>query len=243
MEPFERRMLIATWVGIAIGVITGLVFIGQFWQMKTQTRILSEQAKQAAADSLVSENHTREQLRIASDQTKAAVDTAKAVTDYLFLQQEINSPQVNVDLMSIYHQKNGQVRVDIRIRNYGQTPARDLRGAVAWRFGVSPPPRKQRKFVSFDPLTPDYLLAHNPSNLQEAWSINHVGKVPPENYAIYKAQNENLYVWGEIYYRDAPQPFRFCRYGAAKAVLDTSEGESKEFGYHGLPPYDCDQPQ
>jgi hypothetical protein len=55
LSPSERRTLRATWVGIGLGAVTGLVFVGQFWQMRKQTEILNGQLKDIRASSINSE--------------------------------------------------------------------------------------------------------------------------------------------------------------------------------------------
>lgn len=55
LKPFERKTLRATWVGIGLGVVTGIVFVGQFWQMRKQTEILNGQLKDIRTSSINSE--------------------------------------------------------------------------------------------------------------------------------------------------------------------------------------------
>jgi len=79
LKKIERHTLIIAWAGLIVASITGIVFYCQLKEMGRQTKILSDQAKQAAADSIVSEGHTREQLRIANDQARAAQDSVRAI--------------------------------------------------------------------------------------------------------------------------------------------------------------------
>jgi len=74
-------MVILTVFLFIVGAITLVVFNGQFKEMQTQTGILSNQAKQAAADAVESAKNVESQLGIARQQAKAAQDSVGAVSN------------------------------------------------------------------------------------------------------------------------------------------------------------------
>jgi hypothetical protein len=74
-------MVIHTVFLFIVGVITLEVFNGQFKEMQTQTGILSNQAKQAAADAVESTKNVGLQLAIARQQAKAAQDSVGAISN------------------------------------------------------------------------------------------------------------------------------------------------------------------
>jgi hypothetical protein len=118
MKPFERRMLIATWVGIAIGVITGLVFIGQFWQMKKQTKILGQQVEDATSDTITARRHARQQLGAMQDQVKA-------------IQRQMRQDQrawLDIQFDAISWAENQTIQVRMTLTNKGKTPAKRVSG-------------------------------------------------------------------------------------------------------------------
>jgi hypothetical protein len=75
----DWHMVWLTTALFAIGIFTARVFHKQFKEMKAQTEILNEQAKQAAADSIEAGRRIERQMDLAGKQVAAAQDGVKAI--------------------------------------------------------------------------------------------------------------------------------------------------------------------
>jgi len=58
----DWHMVWLTGLLFIVGIVTAIIFYRQFGEMKEQTRILNEQAKQAAADSVEAGRRVEKQL-------------------------------------------------------------------------------------------------------------------------------------------------------------------------------------
>jgi len=121
LKKIERHTLIIAWAGLIVASITGVVFYCQLREMSRQTKILSDQAKQGAADSIVSEGHTREQLRIANAQADAAQNGVKAI------QRQMRQDQrawITISFGKVTGGEGHPVSLPVVITNTGKTAAK-----------------------------------------------------------------------------------------------------------------------
>jgi hypothetical protein len=107
-------MVILTTATFFVGIITLIVFYGQFGEMKTQTRVLTDQAKQAATDSIEAAKRVERQLATAKQQADAARDSVTAI------HEEMREDQRAWVGRAIFNLTGSS------ITNFGKTPALDV---------------------------------------------------------------------------------------------------------------------
>jgi len=125
-------MVMLTGLLMVIGIGTAWIFYRQFCEMSKQTAILNTQAKQAAADSIVSEGHTREQIGIAQKQADAAQKSVEALQEQMRVDQRawIGVPSVE-NVGGSGDSKNLMIgNLILVVRNSGKTPALRMSGRV-----------------------------------------------------------------------------------------------------------------
>ncbi len=79
MTRFERVTIALAVIGTLLAIGTAVVFYDQFGEMAAQTDALNIAARQARRDSAISDTKTQMQLKLATEQTKAAQDSVKAI--------------------------------------------------------------------------------------------------------------------------------------------------------------------
>lgn len=223
LSKFERRILTATWAGVAAAAITGAFIYSQFKAMTDQNQILSAQSIGAVAGAIESERITREQLRLLREQVKAA---QKGVSLRETMAQPIIIPTAGTSIN--HRERTGEVWVIVRVVNNGSIPAKYVSIAANTRFRDRDPEEIDYKFSNqdFRPAGPMPLLPYSTSQKPaDAQGFTQPPRIFPKEYPAYKARK--FYIWGYTRYRDTPRSrvhdTQFCRYGTA--IFDVS-GES-----------------
>jgi hypothetical protein len=123
LSKFERRILSATWAGVAAAAITGFVIYSQFRVMTDQTQILGAQTTSAVADSIESGRRVEKQLAIAQQQASAAQDSVKAIRRQM---QQDQRAWINVSSGNVNFAENQPITIPVISTNSGKTPAREF---------------------------------------------------------------------------------------------------------------------
>jgi hypothetical protein len=230
-EKVARRdfwMEVGVIVLIGIEIILSIVGIGigiheatqQAVEMKAQTGILNEQAKQSALDSSDAAKRTEKQLDLAQKQVGAAQDSVKAIQRQMTQDQRpwvslnLNWPSVKGPKGEplgtlVQVTENEPLSVPVQITNTGKTAARNVHASMfvdvvktdeeprlnsskdrAWKFESG----------TLFPNTPSGFLAYRQEpnkNALEAFSV----LTPTENQELKNGQ-AYLSIHGEIKYED-----------------------------------------
>jgi hypothetical protein len=122
----DWHMVWITVLLFAVGVYTALVFHRQFKEMQKQTKILNDQAQQAATDSIDSAKRVEKQLGISDKQAKAARQNVAAI------QQQMREDQrawLKLEMISSdYSNVVGAIpSAMMRVTNVGKTAALKVR--------------------------------------------------------------------------------------------------------------------
>src|SRR6266404_3165766 len=136
----DTWMVGLTFILMLVGGYTAWIFYGQFGEMKSQTAILNQQAKQASADSVEATRRVEQQLDISRQQVSAAQASVKAVQRQMrqdqrpWLSMAFNWPAVkaanNQELSVIQFTENQPVTVPLKYSNNGKTAARNIIGGM-----------------------------------------------------------------------------------------------------------------
>jgi len=129
-EPWFRNpdwhMVILTALTFAVAIGTLVVFYRQFGEMRTQTGILTDQAKQAAADAVEATKRVDRQLKIAKQQADAAQDSVKAIQRQMRQQERawLTLSETGITIP----EENRPIELYVRAIDTGKTPARNVHG-------------------------------------------------------------------------------------------------------------------
>jgi len=195
----DWHMVWVTVLLFAVGVYTAWVFHRQFMEMQSQTKILNDQAKQAAADSIESAKRVEQQLAVADEQAKATESSVKV------LQRQMRQDQrAWIKLTSPEPLGTGAgypIEAKIHMLNTGKTPALDYIGeSIIKVFPIN------RETV-FDYTNPDHghstggiLYPSDPRDMEaamyakEAWA-----RTPQPDKLLLSAQELGAFTAGKSY--------------------------------------------
>jgi hypothetical protein len=218
MGVFERRMLRATWCGIGLAVITGVIFFFQFREMQKQSGILNTQAQQAAKDSIEASKKVEQQLSIAQAQVDAT-------------QRQMRQDQrpwigiiENGKFLSTLKGASFPIRFGLTAAS--KTPARDIRAFFVLKCVVDGTLKKlpawNDKFAG--PVNSVLIGTMFPGQTQD-WTIEHqdeTGKPAPFSAAELSSLNDGksfFILYGVVAYRDTfgtQHWTQFCSWGSIK---------------------------
>jgi hypothetical protein len=124
----DWHMVWLTGLLFIVGIATAFIFYRQFGEMKEQTRILNEQAKQAAADTIEAGDRVDRQLGFAAQQVQAAQDSVKAIQRQMRQDQRAWVTFSPVSGVSWQKTADGLCGVSTQLQyiNVGKTAARHL---------------------------------------------------------------------------------------------------------------------
>jgi hypothetical protein len=121
----ESWMVWLTCALMVIGIVTGAIFYCQFREMSRQTEILSDQGKQASADSIAAGRRVDRQLELLRQQAGSAHASVEA------MQQQMRQDQrawISLSMREEMQYTAGQsVTTNVQLLNTGKTPARHIR--------------------------------------------------------------------------------------------------------------------
>ena len=202
----DTWMVVLTAVLMVVGIGTAWIFYRQFGEMKAQTAVLNQQAKQAAVDSVEATKRVEQQLDISRQQVSAAQANVKAVRQQM--RQDQRAWIGAVKAMPFSLKEDTPVRLGVVILNSGKSPALDVRG----RLGALPLP-KDKKFAAkyVEPFQHSGVLQPNMQITEWSGPLT-VNK--PLLDAL-KRGDQILYFYGEATYSDIfKQSHRttFCLY-------------------------------
>ncbi len=155
-------MVAVTVLILVVGAWTAVIFHGQWTEMANQTKLLNEQAKQAALDSIEAAKKVERQLDITERQANAAQASVKAIQRQMRLDQRpwlkfeiggqvINDKNPNDIIKSVTFAEGQVPRVPVRLVNVGKTAARGVHGIIVLEIvplGKDPNlPQRKKKYL------------------------------------------------------------------------------------------------
>jgi hypothetical protein len=134
LSTFDRKIIRVTWVGVFVAATTGVILFLQFREAGKQTRVLSDQAKQAAADSVESGTRVERQLALSDKQASAAQDSVRAIQKQVQIVREnfvegerpfiwIVGPQIPDHPLGMTIVAGKKAEWNYNYTNYGKSPA------------------------------------------------------------------------------------------------------------------------
>jgi hypothetical protein len=239
LNKFERRILFATWAGVAAAAITGVFIYSQFKIMSDQTQILGTQTINGSLDSIEAGRRIEKQLAIAQQQTNAAQDSVKAI------QRQMRQDQrawIDIALGNFQWSLNAPVAVPVVITNMGKTPAQKFRAIVVvevLKIDKSPDLGSTLKVPavsdtagimtprSVATLTGETLMV-DPSDKKKVvpWILDEARKLDLESGNTYWVAR------GMIWYDDifkTPHWRKFCTFGSPKIGIQLPTGACSQY--------------
>jgi hypothetical protein len=231
MSAFERSMLNLTRAGVIIAIVTGVIFLGQLYEMyeggtatdklvdysKKQAEAAGQMAAAAEKFSNTSETAVTEFKKAAADSIKAAnagVRTTQAsVKNAQAAFREDQRAWVGIGEFGLVEFDESKLKVQIGFSNSGKTPALNVRKASRFRLysyvAEGPEPADLTRFE----FTPGSAIP------PQGKYILHVGddekKTVLAHYASIKNGASFLFEFGEIQYNDISgrsHTTRYCVY-------------------------------
>lgn len=131
----DWHMVWLTGLLFVVGIVTAWIFYRQFSEMKTQTGILNDQAKQAAADSIEAGKRVERQLDLAGKQVKAAQDSVNAIKQQMRQDQRAwmsvavtgaPVPGAKQGTITFKIAENRPIEIPLQLMDIGKTSARSV---------------------------------------------------------------------------------------------------------------------
>ncbi len=168
LKPFERKTLAyATWgFGVAVGTL--VLFFAQLGVMSDQTKILGTQSIEAVSSAIESERNTREQLRIANGQVRAAQDSVAAIRKQT---QEDQRPYIWLSQNDMPQIKLGEKAAwNFHYSDFGKSPAVGVAVRCQVRLWAHKTPEMKDMFAPIHKKGFEYEGLVVPPNDRSNWS-------------------------------------------------------------------------
>lgn len=163
--------------------------------------------------------------KIAADAAKAAADAAKASNEIARenAQRQLRA-YVNIDTMGIFHGNKNISTVILKLKNFGQTPAADMRVITKFKY-TTPPHAEPSGTILVENATTSHF------NLAAGAIMQHTAEmtIGPNDMALLLRDDKRLWMVGEIRYRDCFGNDRVSRFREFAFV-----GDDPEDGTRGL---------
>jgi hypothetical protein len=228
----DSWMVGLTFILMLVGGYTAWIFYGQFGEMKAQTGILNQQAKQASIDSVEATKRVEQQLDISRQQVSAAQASVKAVERQMRQDQRpwvalsFNWPTVkgaNGEPVGslVRVTENQPLAVPIRVINTGRTAARNVIARIYVEVvNTSESPKLDSAVETsawgftagiFSPNAPSESLAYR--QLPDKTGLEAMSNLTPAENQELSSGRAYLAMYGKITYRDIfniPHWTKFC---------------------------------
>jgi hypothetical protein len=216
----DTWMVILTALLMFIGVGTAWIFYGQFREMKTQTGIINDQAKQAAADTIEASKRADKQLELIGKQASAAQDSVGAIQrqmrqdqrPWLGLQMDwppIKSPSGEVIGKLVRVTENQPLTVPMQLTTTGKTVARRVLAKIFIEVvKTSESPHLDSSKPPAWGLTAGIIVPNAPSNffahrlLPKKTGLEAMSNLTPSENQELSAGRAYLAIYGTMTYTD-----------------------------------------
>jgi hypothetical protein len=221
-------MVVITFLLAVLGIITAVIFYGQWREMIGQTDLANTAAKQTRKDSADSSVKVEQQLRLLQDQVKAAKGSVEAVqkqTNAAIAAMQIDQRAwIGVRTLNINQgiEKDKTLRMSIVLENYGKSPAISL----TYNFtgtGFCGPFPKRPTYPVIDPPHPKLVIM--PTFHPESPDVTAKRAFAENDIAVLNnpALNCKFYAYARIVYFDTfkKRHWRhFCSYWDGKTPTE-----------------------
>ena len=219
----DTGMVILTFILMLVGGYTAWIFYGQFGEMKAQTAILNQQAKQASMDSVEATKKVEQQLEISRQQVSAAQANVKAVQRQMRQDQRAWISSTTETVGAGIPATGQAFLIRTTFKNIGKSAALNVRTCIGAAFLPKEQmpdfkcPDEIMHFVSIGTMFPS-SATFNDLLVSPTFQAVDRDKIMSNTW--------NMWVYGRVEYADVfgvPHWFNFCSHllsGGGYAICD-----------------------